>query len=426
MTTDKYKFLSESVIYEIFVRNYSNAGTFNEIYNDLDRIKKLGANIIWFMPLNPNGKFGKKGGHGSPYSISDYFTINPEYGNEKQFSDICEKAHDLDMKVLIDVVFNHTSMDSVLLKSNPEWFLKDENGNFTRKFKDWNDIYDLDFSNLDLWDYLVDILKKWIDFGVDGFRCDVAPMIPLEFWKYAINKIGEYSSKSIIWLAESVHKSFIKFLRDKGFEASSDTELHQIFDITYDYDGFEILQKYFSGNALLNDYVNYLFIQETLYTKNSLKLRFLENHDCERISSIFEGKNKLKNWSLFFMLLPGTPLIYMGQELMINKLPNLFEKNSVRWNEGDYEFLNYYKKIISISKEIKKNCKFFKTSFITNGILKIDWEGEENYTAILNLEDKSGILETNLNISGIDLITGENFAIENIFNINKNPIILKL
>lgn len=424
MAIDTPSWLKNAVVYEIFVRNYSNAGTFNDVYNDIERIKTLGTDILWFMPFYPTGKVGRKGTHGSPYSIRDYEEISNEVGNKEQFKRLIDKAHQNDLKIMIDIVFNHTSMDSKLINDHPEWFFKDSSGNFIRKVNDWTDVYDLDYTNTDLWNYLFEVLENWVSLGVDGFRCDVASLVPLEFWKLAREKINQ--KKEIIWLAETLDLHFLKSLRDMGYYISCDSEIYQAFDLTYDYDGYDYLRSYFRGEKPLEYYLNQIYLQETMLPNGSLKMRFLENHDNPRIASVLNGKDKIKNWTAFYMLLPGSNLIYAGQELMIEKLPNLFEKDPIKWDKGDYEFLSFFKKIISLSKDIKSKCSVFNIKEISKGIVKIEWSGyDSEYIAILNLEDRYGEIPVDFNLYATDLLTNEIFSIDRIFKIRKLPLIFK-
>jgi len=419
------KWLKNCVIYEVFIRNYSNVGCFNDVYNDIERIKALGVDIIWFMPFYPVGKVERKGTHGSPYSIKNYEEISPEYGDKDSFRELIQKAHSHDLKIMIDIVFNHTSMDSDLLEKHPEWFLKDKNGDFTRKVGEWNDIYDLDYNNKELWDYLIDVLEMWVDLGVDGFRCDVAPLVPLEFWE----KAREYLSqkKELVWLAESLDLNFLNSLRSKGYNVSCDAELHRVFDITYDYDGYDYLKDYFRGEKGLDYYLNQLFLQQTMLPVNSVKMRFLENHDNPRISYVLNGKNKIKNWSAFYSLLPGATLIYAGQELMLDKTPSLFEKDPVKWSRGDYEFMNYFKKIINISKEIKSRCDLFSIRELSEGIVELRWKGRRReYLSILNLDDKFGEIPVDLKLYASDLLSDQIIRIDKSFKISKSPLIFRL
>jgi glycosidase len=166
--------LLNSTIYSIFVRNYSEDGTFARVQDDLGRIKSLGAEIIWLMPIHPIGTVARKGALGSPYAISDYRGINPDYGTLEDFRRLVQRAHELGLKVMIDVVYNHTSPDSLLFAQHPDWFYRNADGSPGNRIGDWSDIIDLDFSNSDLREYLIESLKYWLEQGVDGFRCDVA------------------------------------------------------------------------------------------------------------------------------------------------------------------------------------------------------------------------------------------------------------
>jgi len=425
MAKDTPKWLKNCVIYEVFTRNFANAGTFNDVYNDLERIKALGVDIVWLMPFYPVGKVGRKGTHGSPYSIKNYEEISLEYGNKDFFKKLIDKAHSIDLKIMIDIVFNHTSMDSYLIEKHPEWFLKDEKGNFTRKVSEWNDVYDLDFNNKELWEYLISVLEMWVELGVDGFRCDVASLIPLDFWRRAKEYISQ--KKELIWLAESLDLNFLNSLRNRGFEVSCDAELYDVFDLTYDYDGYEYLHSFFRGEKGLDYFLNQIYLQKTMLPNNSVKMRFLENHDNPRISFLLNGKNKIKNWTMFYSLLPGATLVYAGQELMLDKLPSLFDKDPIKWNKGDYEFLNYFKKVIKLSKEIKSQCDLFTVRELAKGIIELKWKGESSeYLAILNLEDRFGEIPVDFTLYASDLLTNEIVKIEKIFKIRKLPLIFKL
>ncbi|MGM0640008.1 MAG: alpha-amylase family glycosyl hydrolase [Thermotogota bacterium] len=416
--------LDNKIIYEIFPRNYSKSGTFNEIYYDLERIKKLGTDIIWFMPFYPIGEKNRKGTYGSPYSIKKYDIISNEFGNIDQFKKIIRKANDLDLKVMIDIVFNHTSNDSFLSKNHKEWFRLNKKGDFERKEQDWFDIIDLDFEKKDLWDYLIGILKYWRDIGVSGFRCDVASMIPIDFWEKARNEVDPQGE--MIWLAESLEPKYIIALRRKGYNILSDSELYKVFDLTYDYDGYQHIDEYFKGEKEIECLIDYIKIQQAIYPCNAMKMRFLENHDKPRIASIIFSKEKLKNWTTFYMLLPGVPLIYAGQEIKTEVYPDLFEKSSINWDNGDYEFLNFIKRIIMISKEIKTEANTFKINQIKNGIIEIIWESNSiKYYIYINLEEKYGDINLSKSYSGFDMIKGENIKIQENLKIGKEPIIIK-
>ena len=174
--------LRNMTLYSIFVRNFG--GNFAAVERDLPRLKSLGVDAIWLLPIHPIGTDKRKGSLGSPYAISDYRAINPEFGTMDDFVRLCDAVHQNGMKLLIDVVFHHTSPDSVLVKTHPEYFYRKPDGSFGNHVGEWTDIIDFDFDAPGLWDELIDTLCFWAQY-VDGFRCDVAPMVPLAFWERA-------------------------------------------------------------------------------------------------------------------------------------------------------------------------------------------------------------------------------------------------
>ena len=248
--------LRNEVIYCIYVRNHTKEGNFKAIEKDLQRIKDLGCNIIWFMPIHPIGQVNKKGNLGSPYAIKNYREINPQYGTKKDFINLVDKIHEMDMKCIIDVVYNHTSPDSDLVKSHPEYFYKKADGSRGNRVGDWSDIVDLDYSNKQLWDYQIETLKQWAEI-VDGFRCDVASFVPIEFWEKARKETSKVK-ENLIWLAESADLEFLQEMRKLGFDVWSDGELYSAFDITYDYDIWQIYNNYLFGKIKLSEYINFL------------------------------------------------------------------------------------------------------------------------------------------------------------------------
>lgn len=389
MAANTPEWIRSAIIYEVFPRNHTTEGTFAALCRDLERIAGLHTDILWLMPIHPIGVVGRKGTLGSPYAISDYRAINPELGDERSFRILVDRAHALGMNVMIDVVYNHTSRDSRLLHEHPEWFMRDARGNSASKVDDWTDVYDLDYGHGDLWDYQIATLGKWVDCGVDGFRCDVAPLVPLDFWITARDRLAQAQPRELIWLAESVDKSFIKSLRGQGFIAHSDPELHAAFDLTYDYDGFEYLRGTMQGLRPPGDYLNYLHVQETLYPAGAEKMRFIENHDNPRAAGVVGSGRSLLNWTVFYSLLPGAMLVYAGQEMALCHFPDLFDKDTIRWDEGDPEFQPFMQKVLGLSKEIKRSCARFAVSELGEGVVKIVWLGNESrYTAFVNLGGK--------------------------------------
>ena len=326
------KELRRQVMYQIFVRNFSPEGTFSAVIPELDRIQALGVDIVWFAPIHPIGKKQRKGSLGSPYAISDYRAVNPEYGTVDDLRAVVEQIHARGMKCIIDVVYNHTSPDSVLAAEHPEWFYHRPDGSFGNRVGDWSDIIDLDYSNKELWDYQIETLKMWAQI-VDGFRCDVAPLVPIVFWQKARKEVEEVRP-GCLWLSESVDPGFLLEMRERGWTAHSDAEIYQAFDMSYEYDVYGGLIDYLLGKAPLSAYADAISRQEYIYPDNYVKLRFLENHDQPRAAHLFPDAKALRSATAFLYFQKGMTLIYAGQEQGIVHRPTLFDKDTVPFGSG--------------------------------------------------------------------------------------------
>jgi maltogenic amylase len=350
MAKDTKKKLRNMVIYSIYVRNYGVNGKFTDVEQDLERIKSLGVDVLWFLPIHPIGEESRKGTLGSPYAIKDYRGINPEYGTLEDFKRLVDKIHQQGMKVMIDVVFNHTSPDSVYVKDHPEYFYRKPDGTRGNKVGEWSDIVDLDYNNNELWQEQLDTLKYWVAQGVDGFRCDAAPLVPIDFWNRARRLIND-ANPDFIWLAESVEGSFILDLRKNGFAAHSDCEMYSAFDICYDYDVHNYFKGYLQGEISLKEYINRVAQQEYIYPDNYVKLRFLENHDQPRAAELIHDEEKLRIWTAYMLFQKGAALIYNGQEAVDDHLPNLFEADKVLWDGLNDDFAELIKRLTALKKE---------------------------------------------------------------------------
>ncbi|MDO4355231.1 MAG: alpha-amylase family glycosyl hydrolase [Clostridia bacterium] len=329
MAQNTSKALRNQVMYSIFVRNYSPEGTFEGVRRDLDRIQRLGVDVIWLMPIHPVGKVARKGALGSPYANYDYRAINPEFGTLADFRALVDDIHARGMKCIIDVVYNHTSPDSVLSVAHPEWFYHKPDGSFGNRVGDWTDIIDLDYGQPELWDYQIETLKQWAQI-VDGFRCDVAPLLPLDFWLRARREVAEVRP-DCLWLSESVEPSFVAFNRDRGMNCLSDSEVYQAFDICYEYDVYGWFKGYLEGTNTLAQYAERVTQQETIYPDNYVKLRYLENHDNTRAHFLIPDARCLRNWTAFMYFQKGMTLLYAGQEVGCSHLPSLFDRDTVDW-----------------------------------------------------------------------------------------------
>ncbi|MNO30477.1 Alpha-1,4-glucan:maltose-1-phosphate maltosyltransferase [compost metagenome] len=395
MTKTTQKTLRNEVMYSIYVRNHSEEGTFKAVEQDLDRIKGLGVDIIWLMPVHPIGVKARKGKLGSPYANQDYREINPEYGTMEDFKDLVNAIHDKGMKCIIDVVYNHTSPDSWLVDNHPEYFFKKPDGCMGNRVGDWSDIVDLDYNQPELWDYQIESLKMWAGI-VDGFRCDVAPLVPLDFWLRAREEVGQVNP-DCLWLSESVEPDFILYLRSEGMVALSDSEIYQAFDISYDYDIHNYFKGYLTGDYKLSYYADKVNMQEYIYPENYVKLRYLENHDQPRAKALIPNDNDLLNWTAFVYFQKGVTMIYAGQETENDVCPDLFNKDTVNWNTGK-ELSAFMSALYSIKKkEIVAQGSYLLKALDNEDILvgKYTW-GEHRLIGVFSMKGKSAEIEVEL------------------------------
>lgn len=321
--------LQRAVVYSVFVRNHTAQGTFAALANDLERIRQLGVDVIWLLPIHPVGKKCRKGTLGSPYAIRDYRSVNPSYGTHQEFVALVDAIHEQGMRCMIDVVYNHTSPDSVLFKEHPEYFWKNADGCAGHRVESWTDIIDLDYTARGLWEYQIQTLCDWARV-VDGFRCDVAPLVPIEFWRRARATVARINTK-LVWLAETTHRSYGEEFRRRGMYCARDAELYDVFDMEYAYDVQETFEDWLEGRTPLSHYVDFLEFEDCVYPSNYNKLRFLENHDQPRIASRVADVRSLRNLTAFLYFQKGATLLYAGQEKAVTHAPSLFERNPVDW-----------------------------------------------------------------------------------------------
>lgn len=353
LTTDAS--LRKSVIYELYVRSHTAEGTFQAVIPDLDRIRALGTDILWLMPIHPIGVENKKGSLGCPYANRDYRTVNPEYGTMEDFRQLVDEIHKRGMKCIIDVVYNHTSPDSTLVREHPEFFYHKPDGHRGNKVGDWTDVVDLDYSNRELWKYQIESLCFWAEI-VDGFRCDVASTVPVEFW-LAARRAVEKVHPGAIWLGESVHLAHIRAFREQGFYAATDTELFDAFDILYPYDLWPEYEDSTEGRAPLSRYFDAVNYQELSFREEYNKLRCLENHDQSRAAARFPSGAPLLAWTALSYFMKGTTLLYAGQEVCATHTPSLFEREPIDWR-GGRDISTYLRRLWEIKKQLPTDAVF--------------------------------------------------------------------
>lgn len=326
----------DGVVYEIYPRAFSPQGNFNGITSRLDDLKNLGVTILWLMPIHPIGQEKKKGTIGSPYAVRDYYAINPDYGTNEDLKKLINEAHRRDMKVIIDIVANHTSWDNVLMK-HPEFYVHDANGRITYPH-DWSDVAELNYDNPGLRRYMTDMLKYWVrEFDLDGFRCDVAEEVPTGFWENARAEL-ERVKPDIVMLAEA-HKAEL---------------LIKAFDFDYSWPLHSALTKVLQGGDGAAELRREWEQEFKEWPRGALHLRFSDNHDERRAIARFGEPAALAASALMFTL-DGVPLLYNGMEVgdtTESGAPALFEKLPVFWPiaERRPEFPRFYKQMMALRK----------------------------------------------------------------------------
>ena len=330
------EWVRDGVIYEIYPRDFSAAGNFNGITAQLDRLKDLGITILWLMPIHPIGQEKKKGTIGSPYAVRDYYAINPDYGTKDDLQRLIAEAHKRRMKVIIDIVANHTSWDSVMMKW-PGFYEHDATGKITYPH-DWFDVAKLNYANPKLREYMTDMLKYWIrEFDTDGFRCDVAEDVPVDFWDNARAELDKIKP-DIFMLAEG-HKP--------------DLEV-QAFELDYSWPLHNALTDALQGRGRASDLRAAWEEEIRHWPRGALHMRFSDNHDERRAIARFGEPAALAASALMFTL-DGVPLIYNGMEVgdtTESGAPALFEKLPVFWPTAERrpEFPRFYRQMSALRK----------------------------------------------------------------------------
>jgi glycosidase len=314
-------------IYEVNLRQYTQAGSFAAFQQHLPRLKDMGIDILWFMPITPISKAERLGSLGSYYACSSYTDTNPEYGSIADFKALTEAAHALGMKVIIDWVANHTGWDHHWTKTNPEYYKKNAAGEFFDS-NGWKDVIDLDFSNTALRNAMIEAMHFWVEeCAIDGFRCDMAHLVPLDFWIAARSSFKQ----SLFWLAEC-----------------EVVDYHQAFDVSYAWEWMHISEKYFKSNASLH-HIRDVLHKYSQYPQGARKLFFTTNHDENSWNGTEYEKygNAAKAMAVFTTTWKGMPLIYSGQEMPNHKRLQFFDKDPIEWT-NDYKLHDFYKKLLNL------------------------------------------------------------------------------
>lgn len=321
-------------IYEVNTRQYTKEGTFKAFTKHLDRLKAMGVQILWFMPINPISKTDRKGTLGSYYAVSDYTAVNPEFGTLDDFRNLVKTAHGKGLKVIMDWVPNHTGADHRWLKQHPDFYKKDSSGKAAIPY-DWTDTRQLDYDNPEMRDSMIASMEYWIkNADIDGFRCDVAWNVPGDFWKTCIGRLNKM--KPLFMLAEG----------DKPYLAQNG------FDALYPWEMFHMMVRVAKGErpAFALDSVLTQYAQ--IYPRGTLELYFTSNHDENSWNGAdyqtFPGEAHAPFAVLTQLLPENIPLIYGGQEEPVLRALPFFEKDSIQFH--DFKRAGFYKTLLALRK----------------------------------------------------------------------------
>lgn len=318
----------DAVIYEVYLRSFSKEGTFQALEQRLPELRDMGVTVLWLMPIHPVGIVNRKGSLGSPYAVQDFYGINPEFGTLDDFKSLVAEAHVQGLHVIIDLVANHTAWDNPMITEHPEWYTMDEDSTIVSPNADWHDVADLNYDAPGLRAYMKEMMLYWVrDIGIDGYRCDVAEMVPHDFWVDAIAALREV--KPVMMLAEG-----------------AEPLLHiDAFDLTYAWNTYDILRPLVRGTLPVAEIAETLKRDRYRYPRHALRLRFTTNHDKNAYDAPaveWLGPGAARAAAVLMHTIPGVPLIYNGQEVGTRARMSLFEKEDIDWSADSLGFRTLY------------------------------------------------------------------------------------
>ena len=420
------------IIYQIYVRDYTEEGTLSALCEKLDYIKSLDVSIIQLLPIHPIGKLDKLGTYGSPYSISDYEKINPDFGNISDLKKLIKECHRRGLKLILDVVINHTSKDAKLLKNHPEYYLK-KDGKITRKFEAFTDVLDLDYHSEDLQKYMIDMLKRYLSLGVDGFRFDVCSLLDKDFLKRALTELKK-EKEDVVLIGEAVNSSFIEYVRSINYHCYSNQEMFQCgFDALYHYVSFDPLLKFFETKKIedLLKYKGALNVENYTICEEGFIIRSIENHDQRRIASLSDVDSFIKSVFSFSLFTRGPGFIYNGEECKNSKRLNFFEKEDIDFTIHDKNYSDFVMKNIRLKR--RESNKDLHLSMIVDSnkktiAIKNLYNDGHYEIGIFNFEEKECRVTVNIDDGEyIDLLTDKHYMIKkHSFTINDPVILVKV
>lgn len=336
-----------AVIYEVNLRQYTDSGTVTAFAKELPRLKDLGVDILWFMPIHPISKQDRKGTLGSYYAVADYTAFNPEFGTIEQFKDVVKQAHQQGMKVILDWVPNHSGRDNKWVTEHPDWYEKDSLGNM-KGIYDWTDVYVFDYANKEMRKGMIDAMKFWLtDVDVDGFRCDVAGEVPTDFWDEAHPQL-QAVKEDVFMLAEASKPE----LQKNGFDMGYNWPMKDLFSAIaatagqYTFKGSDgNVREFPETHAVAIDSLAKQQAEE--YPKDTYLMNMVTNHDLNSWEGTeFERLGNLTDaFAVLSYTLPGMPLIYTGQETGMNRAFEFFEKDKAPSWEPRNAYFTFYQNL---------------------------------------------------------------------------------
>lgn len=319
-------------MYEVNIRQYTPEGTFNAFAEHLPRLSEMGVDILWVMPVQPIGVEKRKGGLGSYYSIQDYVATNPEFGTMDDFKNLVDKSHELGMLVILDWVGNHSAWDHPWMEKEG-YYTTDSLGNVVSPVPDWSDVADLNYDNMDMQNDMIDAMRFWVqETDIDGFRCDVAGFVPMEFWDRAKDSLDV--DKDLFMLAEW-----------------DEPKMHSSFHMTYGWGFHHQMNEVAKGQKNADSLAAFIKNDLARYDEKAFRMNFTTNHDENSWNgTVFErfGEGH-KAFAVLAFTIQGMPLIYSGQEAGLDKRLEFFEKDQIDWSDIKYE--DFYASLIRLKKE---------------------------------------------------------------------------
>ena len=339
--TNQLEWTKDKTIYEVNLRQYSPSGSFEALTNDLERIKEMGIDIIWLMPIHPISTVKRKGTLGSYYAVADYKDVNPEHGTLEDFKKLTDKIHELGMYTIIDWVPNHTGWDNHWITEHSDYYTKNDKGEIidpinteTGESWGWTDVADLNYDNPEMRAAMIDAMKFWMtDYGVDGFRCDVAHGVPQYFWEDCIKELKTVD-ENVFMLAEAE----IDSLRNQAD-----------FEMTYAWNFKNVIVGIADGDSTTSSIDRYLAADRKKFQKG-YHMYFTSNHDENTWhGNVFKRfGDGHKAFAVLCATFDGMPLVYSGQEAPMKKDLKFFEKDTIDWN--GYAYADFYKSLLTLKK----------------------------------------------------------------------------